>query len=77
MKSTDKFNFMIGFFMMIVGFIGLVWKSIEVVIFRFQNPDYTEYRVMMERPELIIYGAVFALICYGGYYMATHYANKY
>lgn len=53
MKGTDKFNFMIGLFMMIVGFIGLVWKSIEAVIYRFQNPDYTEYRVMMERPEFL------------------------
>ena len=77
MKSTDKFNLMVGFFMMAVGFIGLIWKSIEAVIYRFQNPDYTEYRVMMERPELFIYGAVFAVICTAGYYMFVNYINKY
>lgn len=77
MKSTDKFNLMVGFFMMAVGFIGLIWKSIEAVIYRFQNPDYTEYRVMMERPEFFICGIIYALTCVGGYYMAKHYANKY
>ena len=76
MKNADKFNLIVGFFMMVFGFIGLVWKSIETVIYRFQNPDYTEYRLMMERPDFTIYGIIFALICVGGYYMAVHYANK-
>lgn len=76
MRNTDKFNLIVGFFMMVFGFIGLVWKSIETVIYRFQNPDYTEYRVMMERPEFFIYGIIYALICVGGCYMAVHYANK-
>ena len=77
MRNRYDFNFIIGFFMMVFGFIGFVWKSIEAVIYRFQNPDYTEYRVMVERPEFFMYGAIFALICVGGYYMVTHYTNKY
>lgn len=76
MRNRYDFNFIIGLFMMIVGFIGVIWKSIEIVIYRFQNPDYTEYRVMMEKPEFFIYGIIYALICVGGYYMAVHYANK-
>lgn len=72
MRNRYDFNFIIGLFMMILGIIGAVWKSIEVVIFRFQNPDYTEYNVIMENPELIIYGIIFIAIYAGGYYMARY-----
>ena len=66
----------LGFFMMIAGFIGMIWKAIETIIYRFQNPDYTQYRVMLERPDLTIYGIIFIILCIIGSFISTHFLNK-
>lgn len=57
----------LGLVMTLGGFIGLIAKAIESVVYRLQNPDFTEYRVFLENPQLTIWGLVFAFICMGGY----------
>lgn len=59
----------IGFILEILGLIGVIWKSVETIIYRFDNPDFTEYRVFIERPELTIAALVFWLVAVIGYHM--------
>ena len=76
MKTTDKIGMIIGSVMAVGGFFGLVWKAIEATVYRFSNPDYTEIRAFMERPDVTITGLIFAGICFIGAKIALHYAEK-
>lgn len=63
-----KIKEFIGLICMVSGFIGALVCAIMNVVFRFKNPDMTEYRMILENPTTVIIGCVCLLvIIIGGY----------
>ena len=75
MQNKNAVGMLAGMTMMIGGFIGLVWKGVESIVYRFQNPDFTEIRFMMENPQAVIWGIVWAIVCYVGFEIAKYNAG--
>lgn len=52
----------IGLVLLCIGLLGMLGCVIAWWALRFQNPDITELRVLMEFPEPSVYGVVFFIL---------------
>ena len=75
MSNKHTIGMLAGMTIMIGGFICLVWKTVESIVYRFQNPDFTETRVMIENPQVVIWGIVWAIVCYVGFEIVKYNAG--
>ena len=57
-----KIKEFIGLICMISGVIGELVCAIMNVVFRFKNPDMTEYRMILENPTTAIVGCICLLV---------------
>lgn len=57
----------IGFIMVVFGFLGGFVSGIYSIYLRFSNPDMTSTRLLIEYPELIFYLIIAGIILYIGY----------
>ena len=62
----------IGFIMIVIGFLGEFASGIYSIYLRFSNPDMTSTRLLIEYPQPLIYLIVATVIFYIGYKIATN-----
>ena len=61
----------IGFIMIVIGFLGGFASGIYSIYLKFSNPDMTSTRILIEYPQPLIYLIVAGIIFYIGYKIAT------
>ena len=61
----------IGFIMIVIGFLGGFASGIYSIYLRFSNPDMTSTRLLIEYPQPLIYSIIACIIFYIGYKIAT------
>ena len=61
----------IGFIMIVIGFLGGFASGIYSIYLKFSNPDMTSTRLLIEYPQPLIYSIVAGVIFYIGYKIAT------
>ena len=61
----------IGFIMIVIGFLGGFASGIYSIYLRFSNPDMTSTRIIIEHPELVFYSILAGLVLYIGYKIGT------
>lgn len=61
----------IGFIMIVIGFLGGFASGIYSIYLRFSNPDMTSIRLLIEYPQPLIYFIIAGIILYIGYKIAT------
>lgn len=61
----------IGFIMIVIGFLGGFASGIYSIYLRFSNPDMTSTRLLIEYPQPLIYSIIAGIILYIGYKIAT------
>jgi hypothetical protein len=76
MKNKNDLGMLAGLAATIIGFLGLIRSTIELIIYQIQNPDFTEMRVFIENPHLIIWTIVFAVMFDSGWETVQHYKNN-
>lgn len=76
MKWTDKIGMASGCLMAVGGFFCAGREALEMILFRFQNPDYTQTRAIMENGDSVIAGLCYIVICIIGAKAAVFYAGK-
>ena len=57
----------IGFIMIVIGFLGGFASGIYSIYLRFSNPDMTSTRLLIEYPQPLIYSIIAGIILYIGY----------
>ena len=62
----------IGFIMIVIGFLGGFASGIYSIFLKFSNPDMTSTRLLIEYPQPLIYSIVAGVIFYIGYKIATN-----
>ena len=62
----------IGFIMIVIGFLGGFASGIYSICLKFSNPDMTSTRLLIEYPQPLIYSIVAGVIFYIGYKIATN-----
>ena len=62
----------IGFIMIVIGFLGAFASGIYSMYLKFSNPDMTSTRLLIEYPQPLIYSIVAGVIFYIGYKIATN-----
>ena len=76
MKDKNDLGMLAGLAATIIGLVGLIWKAIESIVYRVQNPDFTDMRTLIENPQLTIWSIVFVVMFLGGWEVVQHYANN-
>ena len=72
-----KIKEFIGLICMVGGFVGALICAIMNVVFRFKNPDMTEYRMILENPTTVIIGCIcFVIIIVGGHLFGVNNKRK-
>ena len=61
----------IGFIMIVIGFLGGFASGIYSIYLRFSKPDMTSTRLLIEYPQPLIYSILAGIILYIGYKIAT------
>ena len=61
----------IGFIMMVIGFLGGFATGVYSIYLRFSNPDMTSTRLLIEYPQPLIYSIIAGIILYIGYKIAS------
>jgi hypothetical protein len=62
----------IGFIMIVIGFLGGFASGIYSIYLKFSNPDMTSTRLLIEYPQPLIYAIIAGIISYIGYKIATN-----
>ena len=62
----------IGFIMIVIGFLGGFASGIYSIYLRFSNPDMTSTRLLIEYPQPLIYSIIAGIIFYIGYKIASN-----
>lgn len=69
MNDKNTFKTIFGLILTCVGFVSAVIMSILTVMYRFQNPDLTEIRVLLERPMYTIGAIISSIFFYIGWFL--------
>jgi di/tricarboxylate transporter len=62
----------IGFIMIVIGFLGGFASGIYSIYLKFSNPDMTSTRILIEYPQPLIYLIFAGIIFYIGYKIANN-----
>ena len=62
----------IGFIMIVIGFLGGFASGMYSIYLKFSNPDMTSTRLLIEYPQPLIYLIVAGVIFYIGYKIVTN-----
>ena len=62
----------IGFIMIVIGFLGGFASGIYSIYLKFSNPDMTSTRLLIEYPQPLIYSIIAGIVLYVGYKIASN-----
>lgn len=62
----------IGFIMIVIGFLGGFAIGIYSIYLKFSNPDMTSTRLLIEYPQPLIYSIIACIVLYVGYKIASN-----
>ena len=62
----------IGFIMIVIGFLGGLASGIYSMYLKFSNPDMTSTRLLIEYPQPLIYSIIAGIVLYVGYKIASN-----
>lgn len=76
MKNKNDLDQVAGIAATILGAIGLIQNTFELISYQIQNPDFTMMRVLIENPHLIIWIIIYAGALCSGLGLVEHYKNN-
>lgn len=65
-------KYIIGFIMIVIGFLGGFASGIYSIYLKFSNPDMTSTRLLIEYPQPLIYSIIAGIVLYVGYKIASN-----
>ena len=69
MNNKKTFKAIFGLILILGSFIAAVVMAILQIVYRFQNPEFTQTQIMLERPEYTVGSMIIVIIVYVGWFL--------